>query len=76
MCDCGSLTSDFIFLSEYYNILHVLFSSIADIAVHFMCLNSPVHVQETQSLSVTRSNTSSALDLDDERRRKEDLVLK
>ncbi|XP_031640659.1 protein Fe65 homolog isoform X2 [Contarinia nasturtii] len=32
--------------------------------------------QETQSLSVTRSNTSSALDLDDERRRREDLVLK
>lgn len=33
-------------------------------------------VQETKSLSVTRSNTSSTLDLDDERRRKEDLVLK
>lgn len=35
-----------------------------------------VRAQETQSLSVTRSNTSSTLDLDDERRRKEDLVLK
>ncbi|XP_055320906.1 protein Fe65 homolog isoform X1 [Sitodiplosis mosellana] len=35
-----------------------------------------VRTQETQSLSVTRSNTSSALDFDEERRRREDLVLK
>lgn len=35
-----------------------------------------VDSQETQSLSVTRSNTSSALDFDEERRRREDLVLK
>lgn len=51
--------------------------------VHLMQMHSKfrfkIHsfdLQETQSLSVTRSNTSSALDLDDERRRKEDLVWK
>lgn len=33
-------------------------------------------VQESQSLSVTRSNTSSALDQDEERRRKEELTYK
>lgn len=32
--------------------------------------------QESQSLSVTRSNTSSALDQDDERRRREELAFK
>ncbi|XP_055320912.1 protein Fe65 homolog isoform X3 [Sitodiplosis mosellana] len=38
--------------------------------------NSGMGFNETQSLSVTRSNTSSALDFDEERRRREDLVLK
>ncbi|GAB0096416.1 amyloid beta A4 precursor protein-binding family B member 2-like [Sergentomyia squamirostris] len=33
-------------------------------------------IQESQSLSVTRSNTSSALDQEEERRRKEDLAFK
>ncbi|XP_037033471.1 protein Fe65 homolog isoform X4 [Bradysia coprophila] len=33
-------------------------------------------IQESQSLSVTRSNTSSALDFDEDRRQKEDLAFK
>lgn len=33
-------------------------------------------LQEPQSLSVTRSSTSSALDQEDDRRRKEDLAYK
>lgn len=33
-------------------------------------------MQDKQNVSVTRSNTSFALDMDEERRRKDDLILK